>query len=136
MSSLTTILLVAFIILLVTTGVYAMRRTKNLEDFFLGGRNVGPWISAFSYGTSYFSAVIFIGFAGSLGWKFGYPAMSIGVGNAIFGALLAWIVLAKRTRRMTQNLGAMTMPGFFCERYAAPYLKPLAAIIIFIFRVP
>lgn len=136
MSSLTTVLLVAFIILLVTTGVYAMRRTKNLEDFFLGGRNVGPWISAFSYGTSYFSAVIFIGFAGSLGWKFGYPAMSIGVGNAIFGALLAWIVLAKRTRRMTQNLGAMTMPGFFCERYAAPYLKPLAAIIIFIFLVP
>jgi len=136
MSSLTTVLLVAFIILLVTTGVYAMRRTKNLEDFFLGGRNVGPWISAFSYGTSYFSAVIFIGFAGNLGWKFGFPAISIGIGNAVFGALLAWIVLAKRTRRMTQNLGAMTMPGFFSSRYDAPFLKPIAALIIFIFLVP
>ena len=134
--NLNTILLTAFIILLACTGVYAMRRTKSLEDFFLGGRNVGPWISAFSYGTSYFSAVIFIGFAGQFGWKFGWPAVSIGVGNAVFGALLAWIVLAKRTRRMTQNLGAMTMPDFFATRYAAPYLRPLAALIIFIFLVP
>lgn len=136
MLSLNAILLIAFIILLACTGVYAMRRTKSLEDFFLGGRNVGPWISAFSYGTSYFSAVIFIGFAGNLGWKFGWPAMSIGIGNAIFGALLAWIVLAKRTRRMTQNLGAMTMPEFFATRYDAKYLRPLAALIIFIFLVP
>ena len=134
--SLSTLFLIVFIMLLACTGLYAMRRTKSLEDFFLGGRKVGPWISAFSYGTSYFSAVIFIGFAGNLGWKYGWPAMSIGLGNAIFGSLCAWLVLARRTRRMTQNLGAMTMPGFFAERYAAPWLKPLTALIIFIFLVP
>ena len=105
----TAALVVCFFALMVAVGVWGMRKTSTLNDFFLGGRSCGPWMSAFAYGTTYFSAVVFIGFAGKQGWGFGFSALWIGVGNAILGAMLAWILLAKRTRRMTQNLNTMTM---------------------------
>lgn len=121
---------------MIVIGVWGMKKTTTLGDFFLGGRSIGPWISAFSYGTSYFSAVIFIGFAGKLGWGFGTNVLWIAAGNTIFGGLLAWFVLGKRTRRMTQNLDVMTMPEFLQERYDAKYFKIMAALIIFIFLTP
>ena len=117
-------------------GVWGMKRTKTLGDFFLGGRTLGPWVSAAAYGTTYFSAVIFIGFAGTQGWQFGLNALWIALGNALIGAGTAWLVLARRTRRMTQNLDAMTMPEFLQERYGAKHLKPIAATIIFFFLLP
>jgi SSS family solute:Na+ symporter len=117
-------------------GIWGMRKTKTLGDFFLGGRTLGPWVSAVAYGTSYFSAVIFIGFAGTQGWQFGLSALWIAIGNAVIGALAAWLVLARRTRRMTQNLDAMTMPEYLQERYGAKHLKPIAASIIFFFLLP
>jgi SSS family solute:Na+ symporter len=107
-----------------------------LGDFFLGGRSLGPWVSAVAYGTSYFSAVIFIGFAGTQGWQFGLNALWIALGNAVIGAGAAWLVLARRTRRMTQNLDTMTMPSFLQERYGAKHLKPVAASVIFFFLLP
>jgi SSS family solute:Na+ symporter len=113
-----------------------MRKTKTLGDFFLGGRTMGPWVSAAAYGTSYFSAVIFIGFAGAQGWQFGLNALWIALGNAFIGACAAWIILARRTRRMTQNLDAMTMPEFLQKRYQAKHLKPVAASVIFFFLLP
>ncbi|MDR0562175.1 MAG: sodium/solute symporter [Spirochaetaceae bacterium] len=113
-----------------------MKKTKTLGDFFLGGRSMGPWVSAVAYGTSYFSAVLFIGFAGTQGWQFGLNALWIAFGNAVIGALGAWLLLARRTRRMTQNLDAMTMPEFLQERYGAKHLKPVAASIIFFFLLP
>jgi solute:Na+ symporter, SSS family len=121
---------------MIVIGVWGMKKTSSLGDFFLGGRSIGPWISAFSYGTSYFSAVIFIGFAGKLGWGFGTNVLWIAAGNTLFGGLLAWFVLGRRTRRMTQNLDVMTMPEFLQERYNARYFKILAALIIFIFLTP
>ncbi|MDR0554025.1 MAG: sodium transporter, partial [Treponema sp.] len=130
------IFLAVFLALMTAIGVWGMRKTKTLGDFFLGGRSLGPWISAAAYGTSYFSAVIFIGFAGTQGWQFGLNALWIAVGNAVIGAGAAWLVLARRTRRMTQNLDAMTMPEFLQERYGAKRLKPLAASIIFFFLLP
>ncbi len=125
-----------FLALMTGIGIWGMRRTKTLNDFFLGGRTLGPWVSAVAYGTSYFSAVLFIGFAGKQGWLFGLNALWIAGGNALFGGLLAWLVLAKRTRRMTQNLDAMTMPEFLQERYGALHLKPIAACIVFLFLLP
>ena len=125
-----------YVLLMVSVGIWGMRRTKTLNDFFLGGRTLGPWVSAIAYGTTYFSAVLFIGFAGSLGWKFGINALWIAAGNVIVGSLLAWKLLGRRTRRMTQNLDTMTMPEFFAERYNMPLLKPLAALIIFVFLIP
>jgi SSS family solute:Na+ symporter len=102
----------------------------------LGGRNVGPWLSAFSYGTSYFSAVIFIGYAGSFGWEFGVAALWIGIGNAFIGSSLAWNVLGRRTRLITQKLNSATMPDYFGKRFDSKALKIVASIIVFIFLVP
>ena len=130
------LLLGAFLVAMVIIGIWGMRKTSTLGDFFLGGRTVGPWISAFAYGTSYFSAVLFIGFAGKLGWVFGLKALWIGLGNAVFGSLLAWLVLGRRTRIMTQNLDVMTMPEFLLERFGGRYIKILAAVIIFMFLLP
>ncbi|MDR2784199.1 MAG: sodium transporter, partial [Treponema sp.] len=83
------IFLSVFLAVMIGVGVWGMRRTKTLGDFFLGGRTLGPWISAVAYGTSYFSAVIFIGFAGAQGWQFGLDALWIALGNAFIGAGLA-----------------------------------------------
>ncbi|MFQ3620440.1 MAG: sodium:solute symporter family protein, partial [Spirochaetales bacterium] len=130
------VLLVLFLATMVGIGIWGMRKTSTLGDFFLGGRTVGPWISAFAYGTSYFSAVLFIGFAGKLGWVFGLNALWIGLGNALFGSLLAWLVLGRRTRRMTQNLDVMTMPEFLMERYGGKYIKIFAAVVVFMFLLP
>jgi Na+/proline symporter len=121
---------------MILVGLWGMKKTTTLSDFFLGGRSIGPWVSAMAYGTTYFSAVMFIGFAGKLGWGYGLNVMWIALGNAIIGAFLSWIVLGKRTRRMTQNLNVMTMPEFLHERYNAKYFKIFAAIVIFIFLLP
>jgi SSS family transporter len=121
---------------LVLTGVFIRRKVTGLNDFYLGGRNVGPWMSAFAYGTSYFSAVIFIGYAGSIGWRFGLAATFVGIGNALIGSYIAWKLCAKRTRSMTQRLGAATMPTFFEKRYNSKALKIAAAAIAFLFLTP
>lgn len=128
--------LTLFIGFLLFSGFYCMRRAKTLNDFFLGGRSVGPWLSAFAYGTTYFSAVIFIGYAGKVGWGFGLSALWVCIGNTLLGSLLAWWVLAKRTRAMTARLNTLTMPQFLAERYQSPSLKIVAALIIFVFMIP
>lgn len=125
-----------FMALLLASGFYAMRKTNTVGDFFLGGREIGPWFSAFAYGTTYFSAVIFIGYAGKIGWGFGMAAMWVGICNAIFGSYLAWKLLAKPTREMSEKLGVMTMPEFLQARYDSHGLKIFSALIIFIFLVP
>lgn len=129
-------LLLVFFAVMITVGVLCRRSAADVNGFVLGGRSVGPWLTAFAYGTSYFSAVIFIGYAGQFGWKFGLASSWIGIGNAILGSLLAWVILGRRTRLMTQHLGSATMPEFFEKRYASKNLKIAAAIIIFIFMIP
>ena len=117
-------------------GFYCRKKAANSNDFVLGGRKVGPWLSAFAYGTSYFSAVIFIGYAGSFGLAFGVSAFWIGLGNAFIGSLLAWRVLGKRTRQVTQKMKSATMPDFFEKRFQSRGLKIAAALIVFIFLIP
>jgi SSS family solute:Na+ symporter/sodium/proline symporter len=126
----------AFIVVVILVGVYARRHAHSVSGFVLGGRNVGPWLSAFAYGTSYFSAVIFVGYAGQFGWKYGISAFWIGLGNAVLGSLLAWWVLGPRTREMTQRLQAATMPEFFGKRYGSRALRIASAAIIFVFLIP
>lgn len=128
--------IILFIISMIGVGIYSKTKVKSTNDFLLGGRNMGPWVSAFAYGTSYFSAVIFIGYAGAQGWEFGMPVLWIGIGNAVLGCFLAWKVLGKRTREMTHQLDVRTMPEFFEKRYKSKYLKLISALIIFIFLVP
>lgn len=134
--ALTYFFVILFVAAMIYLGYVGMRRTKTMGDFFLAGRNIGPWLSAFSYGTTYFSAVIFVGFAGKIGWGFGIKSLWISFGNMFLGAFLAWVILAKRTREMTSRLNVMTMPEFLEARYKSPGLKPLAAFVIFLFLIP
>ncbi len=130
------VFIVLFFAVMIGVGIYSKKKVLSVNDFLLGGRNMGGWISAFSYGTTYFSAVIFIGYAGKSGWSFGLSATWIGIGNAIIGSLLAWLILAKRTRSMTHELNASTMPEFFEKRYNSRAMKIVTAVIIFVFLVP
>ena len=74
-------IVVVYVLVMLGIGYWCMRRTKTVGDFFLGGRTLGPWMSAFAFGTTYFSSVIFIGYAGKLGWGFGIYALWIALGN-------------------------------------------------------
>ena len=130
------IILVCYLLSMVGIGFYCSKKTKNVSDFVLGGRSIGPWFSAFAFGTSYFSAVVFIGYAGQFGWKYGISATWIGLGNALIGSLLAWMVLGRRTRIMTKHLDCKTMPEFFEKRYDSKTLKIAASLIVFIFLIP
>lgn len=132
----TIIALVIFALAMVFIGVRSSKKAKTIDGFLLGSRKIGAWVSAFAYGTSYFSAVIFVGYAGQHGWNIGLGSVWIGIGNAVLGCLLAWQLLAKRTRTMTHTLNSKTMPEFFEGRYNSVNLKIFAAIIIFIFLVP
>ncbi len=130
------ILLVVFFAVMVYVGMYSRKHATSVDGFVLGGRSVGPWLTAFAYGTSYFSAVVFVGYAGQFGWKYGIASTWIGLGNAVIGSLLAWVVLGRRTKVMTQHLKCKTMPDFFGERYGSDALKVTASVIVFIFLIP
>lgn len=129
-------LLVIFFAIMIGIGLSCRRHTSDVTGFVLGGRSVGPWLTAFAYGTSYFSAVVFIGYAGQFGWKYGIAATWAGIGNAFLGSLLAWAVLGRRTRIMTQHLDSATMPEFFGRRFQSPALKLAASVITFLFLIP
>lgn len=130
------LLLIVFFGVMVAVGLYCRKHATDVNGFVLGGRSVGPWLTAFAYGTSYFSAVIFVGYAGQFGWKFGIASTWIGLGNAVLGSLIAWVVLGRRTRLMTQHLDSATMPEFFGKRYSSNALKVGASIIVFVFLIP
>jgi SSS family transporter len=129
-------IVVIYVLVMLGIGYWCMRRTKSVGDFFLGNRSLGPWMSAFAFGTTYFSAVIFIGYAGKLGWGFGIYTMWIVIGNTLIGTFLSWRILAGRTRDMTARLGAMTMPEFLRRRFDSKTMQVLSALVIFVFLVP
>jgi len=129
-------LLVIFFAVTVFIGIYFRNRADSVSGFVLAGRNVGPWLTAFAYGTTYFSAVVFVGYAGQFGWRFGTAATWVGLGNAFIGSLLPWIILGRRTRIMTHHLGSATQPEFFGSRFKSDKLKIGASLIIFIFLIP
>lgn len=129
-------MLVVFFAVMILIGLYCRKNAADVNGFVLGGRNVGPWLTAFAYGTSYFSAVVFVGYAGQFGWKYGIASTWIGLGNAVIGSLSAWVVLGRRTRIMTQHFNSATMPEFFGARFESAALKIGASIIVFIFLIP
>lgn len=134
--TLCSIMLVVFFAVMIFVGFYTRRHATDVNGFVLGGRSVGPWLTAFAFGTSYFSAVIFVGYAGQFGWNFGLASTWAGLGNAFIGSLLAWNVLGRRTRVMTQHMDAKTMPDFFGKRFNSTSLKVAASVIVFIFLIP
>lgn len=130
------ILTIIFFVITIGIGVYSRRQANSVDGFVLGGRSVGGWLTAFAYGTSYFSAVVFVGYAGQFGWKYGLSSSWIGIGNAIIGSLLAWMVLGRRTKLMSQAINSRTMPDFFGTRYNDQNLRVAASIIAFVFLIP
>jgi len=130
------LMLIAFFAVMIGVGVYSRKHSNSVDGYVLGGRTVGPWLTAFAYGTSYFSAVVFIGYAGQFGWKYGISSSWIGLGNAFLGSLLAWVVMGRRTRVMTHHLDAKTMPDYFGKRYDSNALRITAAVIAFVFLIP
>lgn len=121
---------------MIFVGVYSRKQAKSVDGFVLGGRNVGPWLTAFAYGTSYFSAVVFVGYAGQFGYKYGLSSSWIGIGNAVIGSLMAWLLLGRRTKAMTQHIKSRTMPDFFGTRFNSQGLRVCASIIAFVFLIP
>ena len=132
----TIVALVVYAVAMAIIGCISYKGSKTLDGFLLGGRKVGGWVTAFAYGTTYFSAVVFVGYAGQHGWNIGIGAIWIGIGNAILGCLLSWLLFANRTRKMTKKLGAKTMPDYFEKRYNSKGMKIMSSAIIFIFLVP
>ena len=125
-----------YVVFILAVGILNSRKSKSITEFTVGGRNAGAWLSAFSYGTAYFSAVMFIGYAGGTGWKYGIWGILPGIGNAVFGALLAWLVLANRTREVTRRLEIKSMPQLFEKRFGSQAMKTFCTAVIFIFLVP
>ena len=130
------LLVLVFFAIMIGVGLYSRKQANSVDGFVLGGRRVGPWLTAFAYGTSYFSAVVFIGYAGQFGWKYGLSSTWIGIGNALIGSLLAWMVLGKRTKQLTQHIDSRTMPDFFGIRFSSQNLRIVASVIVFIFLIP
>ena len=129
-------ILIIYVLSVIGIGIYCSRKSSTVNDFVLGGRSVGPWLTAFAYGTSYFSAVIFVGYAGKFGWNFGVASTWIGIGNAIIGSLLAWVILGRRTRIMSKHLDSATMPEYFEKRFNSKTMKIISALIVFVFLIP
>lgn len=125
-----------YVVFILAVGLFNSKKSKSITEFTVGGRNAGAWLSAFSYGTAYFSAVMFIGYAGGTGWKYGLWGVLPGIGNAIFGALLAWLVLANRTREVTRRLEIKSMPQLFQRRFGSEKMRTFSTAVIFIFLVP
>jgi len=130
------VLTLIFLAVMVGVGLYSRKQASSVDGFVLGGRSVGPWLTAFAYGTSYFSAVVFVGYAGQFGWRYGLSSAWIGIGNAVIGSLLAWIILGRRTKLMTQHIESRTMPDFFGTRFSDQGLRVVASIIAFVFLIP
>ena len=130
------LVIAVYAVFMLVVGILGSRTSKSMESFTVGGRNAGAWISAFSYGTAYFSAVMFVGYSGGSGWSFGLWAVLVGIGNAIIGSLLAWLVLARRTREVTRRLKIKSMPQLFEQRYKSRSMKLFSCIVIFIFLLP
>lgn len=126
----------AYAVLTLVVGWLGLRRTRTFTDYFLGGRAIGPWMSAFTYAAAYFSAVLFIGFAGKIGWGFGLSGLWVALGNGLVGVLGVWGLLGNRIRRMSVELQVTTMPEFLEKRYASPFLKLVASLAVFVFLVP
>ena len=123
------LVLALYMMMLVFIGVLSSRRMRSSEDFYVGSRNVGPWVTALSYVAAYFSSVVIIG-GGGFGYRFGLATIWIAAINVLVGCTLAWIVLGRRVRLFSSRLGTMTIPGFLAERFRAPEARIIASWVI------
>lgn len=107
---------------------------RTAEDFIIGGRRIGPWVTALSFIAVYYSSVLIIG-GGGFGYKFGMATIWIGAINVLVGSALCWIVMGRRVRLFSERMGVSTISGFFAKRYNSPEAGIFSAAIIFLFLI-
>lgn len=122
---------------MIVVGIRLSRKNKNTEDFYLGGRKLGPFVTAMSAEASDMSAYLLMGIPG-LALMCGLAeAAWTAIGLAV-GTYLNWLFVAKRLRVYSEKVGAVTVPGFFSRRFGdrKHLLSLIAALIIIVFFVP
>lgn len=118
-------------------GFYFARKSESSADFYLGGRKLGPLVTAMSAEASDMSSYLLMGLPG-LAYLSGIADVGWTVIGLAAGTYLNWLFTAKRLRRYTQETGSFTLPQFFSNRYRDEkhILTMIAALIIIIFFIP
>ena len=129
----TIVTFITYLIALMGIGLYFYRKNKDIEDYLLGGRGMGAWVTALSAQASDMSGWLLMGLPGAV-YLSGMSEAWIAIGLFI-GTVLNWRFVSGRLRVYTQKTQAITLPGFFAERFADPtgLLRIISAIIILIF---
>lgn len=128
------VVFVAYMAVMVWVGAWTRRKVKSAEGFAIGGRSIGPWVTALSFVAAYFSSVVIIG-GGAFGYRFGMATVWIAAANVLIGAFLAWVLLGKRIRVQSQRLGAVTISELFHRRYQSRAVGVFSAAVIAVFLI-
>lgn len=125
---------VLYLLLMLGIGYYSMRKTKNNEDFIIGGRTLGPLTSAISAGASDMSSWLLLGLPGAVFAAGLVDGVWISLG-LILGAYGNWYIVAPRLRAYSEKLNAVTLPTYLSNRFddASGVLKTVSAAVILIF---
>ncbi|MBQ7028249.1 MAG: sodium/proline symporter [Ruminococcus sp.] len=136
-STLITITIIAYLLMMIVIGIIYSRKNKNVSDFYLGGRKLGPIVTAMSAEASDMSSWLLMGLPGVAYLTGGAEAGWTAIGLAI-GTYVNWLIVAKRLRIYSQKVNAITVPDFFSNRYhdKSKVLMGISALIILIFFVP
>ena len=129
----TLITFTAYLVALTFIGFYFYRKNRDLEDYLLGGRGMGAWVTALSAQASDMSGWLLMGLPGAI-YVSGLSDSWIAIGLFI-GTVLNWWLVSERLRIYTEKTGAITLPSFFEERFGDPtgLLRIVSAFIILIF---
>lgn len=129
------IVFVLYILMMIGVGVYGYSKTKNLDDYLLGGRKMGAFVSALSAGASDMSGWLLMGLPGAI-FAAGLGELWIGIGLLI-GTYFNWLVIAKPLRVESERLGAMTVSEYFEKRFPVgkTALRLITAVIILVFFI-
>ena len=129
--------IIVYMAAMVVIGIVLSRRNSNVGDFYLGGRKLGPLVTAMSAEASDMSSYLLMGLLGLAyltgGAEVGWTAIGLAIGT-----YLNWLIVAKRLRVYSHKCGAITIPDFFSNRYKddKKVLLGISALIILIFFVP
>lgn len=129
--------IVAYLVAMVMIGVIYSKKTKNVGDFYLGGRKLGPLVTAMSAEASDMSSYLLMGLPG-LALASGVAEVGWTVIGLAIGTYLNWLIVAKKLRNYSAKIGAITIPDYFSKRYKdnSRLIMAVAALMIIIFFVP
>ena len=131
------IVIAAYLVVMVIIGAIFSKRTSNVGDFYLGGRKLGPIVTAMSAEASDMSSYLLMGLPG-LAYLSGVADVGWTVIGLAVGTYLNWLIVAKKLRNYSDHIGAITIPDYFSRRYKdnSRMLMAIAAVVIIVFFVP